>query len=280
MAHSPAPEADLSLDALRRYQRQLILPEIRGRGQKKLLAARVLIVGAGGLGCPAAQYLAAAGIGHLSLIDADTVDRSNLQRQILFRDADQGRPKVEAARETLLKFNPGLSIAALRDRFQLGNAAELVRDHDFVIDACDNFSAKFLINDSCFFEKTAFSHAGAVAFGGQTLTVLPGRSTCYRCIFYEPPPPGAVSNCSEVGILGSVTGIIGAIQATECIKYLLGQSGLLSDRLLTFDSLAMTFRAIRIDRNPDCPLCGTHPRILELFEEDDTSCSVADPPKS
>lgn len=227
-------------------------------GQRRLLSARVLVIGCGGLGSPAALYLAAAGVGHLGLADGDEVDLTNLQRQILHATPDIGRPKVESARERVATLNPDVRLT-LYDRMLTDvDIAEIASGYDFVIDATDNFPAKFRINDACVRAGTPFSHGGILEFHGQTMTILPGKSPCYRCVFPEPPPEELHLPLSRAGVLGVLPGIIGTIQAGEAIKHLLGLGELLSGRFLNFDLLKMRFREVHIRRNPNCPLCATH----------------------
>jgi molybdopterin/thiamine biosynthesis adenylyltransferase len=237
-----------------RYARHLSLPEIGAAGQAKLQAGRVLVIGAGGLGSPAAFYLAAAGVGTLGLIDSDVIELSNLQRQILHTTAGFGRLKVDSARDTLQALNPGVVIHTHPVRLTEQNAPALLAPYDFVIDATDNFASKFLIADACHRAGKPNSHAGIARFIGQTMTVHPGRTACYRCVFEEPPEekPGATPQ----GPLGVVPGVIGTIQATEAIKHLLGIGRPLTDCLLVYDALALTFRRIPVQRNPHCRLCG------------------------
>ncbi|MHC4150134.1 MAG: HesA/MoeB/ThiF family protein, partial [Planctomycetota bacterium] len=218
---------ELTEQQIERYSRQIILQEIGGVGQEKLLSSKVLIVGAGGLGAPAALYLAAAGVGTLGIIDSDSVDLSNLQRQVIHHTTDLGTEKVNSAKSKIQAINPDVTVRTYHTRATAENIAELIRYHDFVIDGTDNFPAKFLINDACYFEKIPFSHAGILRFDGQLITVLPGETTCYRCIFHAPPPDGVVPSCSQAGVLGALAGLIGCLQATEAIKYLLGIGDLL-----------------------------------------------------
>ncbi len=264
----------LTDEQIERYSRHIILADVGGRGQEKLLASRVLIIGAGGLGSPAALYLAAAGVGTLGLVDADAVDLSNLQRQVIHRTADVGTAKVLSAKARIQALNPDVAV----DTYELQATAQtirpILRKYDFIIDGTDNFAAKFLINDACFFERKPFSHAGIVRFQGQLMTVVPGVSACYRCIFDGPPPAGAVPSCSQAGVLGVLAGVIGSLQATEAVKHLLGLGSPLTDALLTYDALEMGFRKVAVRRNPDCPICGDHPRITELTDEVQRSCDL------
>jgi molybdopterin/thiamine biosynthesis adenylyltransferase len=240
-----------------RYGRHLMLDSVGAPGQERLLAGRVLIIGAGGLGSPAALYLAAAGVGSIGIADSDVVDLSNLQRQILHATADVGVAKTSSAVAKLAAINPDLKLNAHQLRVDSDNIAELLAGYDFVLDCTDNFDAKFLINDACVFAGKPYSHGGILKYSGQTMTVLPGTSACYRCIFPEPPDEITSLTCSRAGVLGVLPGVIGTIQATEAIKSLLGIGELLLDRLLTYDSLNMKFREIPLRRSPHCPVCST-----------------------
>jgi molybdopterin/thiamine biosynthesis adenylyltransferase len=247
----------LSPEQIERYSRQIMIPELGGAGQIRLRQGRVLVIGAGGLGSPAAYYLAAAGVGRLGLVDGDRVELSNLQRQILHATPDIGRPKVESAKAKLAQLNPEVEVVAHAARLQEANAAELFSDYDFIVDGSDNFETKFLINDVAVALRKPFSHAGIVRLEGQTMTVLPGESACYRCIFKEPPEPGEIPGCQQAGILGAVAGTIGSIQATEAIKYLVGmEDGLLVDRLLRYDARELKFRSVELRRDPACRACA------------------------
>jgi molybdopterin/thiamine biosynthesis adenylyltransferase len=238
-----------------RYSRHVLLAEIGAEGQQKLLDGKVLIVGAGGLGSPVALYLVAAGVGTVGIMDGDIVDLSNLQRQILHGTADVGLAKTESARETLARISPDSKIVSYNERLTAENGAAIVSEYDFVIDATDNFDSKFLIADVCAAANKPYSHAGILSFTGQAMTVLPGESACYRCIFEEAPEAEEADRL-PAGPLGALPGVIGSIQATEALKFLLGIGELLTDRLLTYDSLNMKFREIPLARNPDCVLCG------------------------
>jgi molybdopterin/thiamine biosynthesis adenylyltransferase len=264
----------LTEQQMERYSRHIILEQVGGAGQEKLLASKVLIVGAGGLGAPAAVYLAAAGVGTIGIVDGDKVDLSNLQRQIIHHTPDVGKDKVVSAQNKIRAINPDTKVITYNRRITAKNVAETIRGYDFVIDGTDNFPAKFLINDACYFEKIPFSHAGILQFDGQLITVLPGRTTCYRCIFGAPPPANAVPSCSQAGVLGVLAGVVGSLQATEAIKSLLGIGELLTDTLLTYNALTMEFRKVRLSRNPDCPLCGRKPRITELKDEEQIVCDL------
>lgn len=264
----------LTEQQIERYSRHIILPEVGGAGQEKLLAGSVLLVGAGGLGCPAGLYLAAAGVGRLGLVDADAVDLSNLQRQIAHATPDVGVPKVESAAAKMRAINPDVTVETHRLRLTAANALDIVSRYDFVIDGTDNFASKFLVADACHFAGRPYSHAGILGFRGQTITCKPGQSACYRCLFGAPPPPGSVPSCSQAGVLGVLAGVIGTLQATEALKYLLGTGELLTDRLLTYDALLMKFRTIAVKRNPRCALCGEKPTIRELKDEAPPVCRL------
>ncbi len=256
-----------------RYSRQLLLDDFTEDAQEKLLAARVLIVGAGGLGSPAAEYLAGAGIGTLGILDADRVDLSNLHRQTLHTVLDLGRLKADSAEEKMRLRNPEININGYPVRLTAKNAEAIMQDYDFVIDGTDNFGSKFLIADACHILGKPYSHAGVVRYQGQAITVIPGQSTCYRCIFNAPPPAGVAGSCAQSGILGPVAGMMGAIQAAEAIKFILGTGDLLTDRLLSMDIKTMKFRVLPRQRNPDCPLCGREPSITSIQDAAmDESC--------
>lgn len=247
----------LSPEQVERYSRQIMIPDVGGGGQIRLRQAGVLVVGAGGLGSPAAFYLAAAGLGRLGIVDGDTVDLSNLQRQILHTTADQGRRKVASARSRLRELNAEVEVEIHDVRLTGENAAELMAPYDFIIDGSDNFDTKFLVNDVAVSLGKPFSHAGIVRLQGQTMTVVPPDSACYRCLFEEPPAPGEVLGCQQAGILGAVAGTIGSIQATEAIKYIVGlEEDLLVNRLLTYDAKTMEMRNVPVPPNPRCKACS------------------------
>jgi len=266
----------LTEDQITRYSRHILLKEVGGKGQQKLLKGRVLIIGAGGLGAPIALYLAAAGVGTIGIADADEVDISNLQRQVIHFTPDVGKPKVLSAKEKMLAINPELNVITYQTWVTADNIAEMIKDYDFVIDGTDNFAAKFLINDACVLGGKPYSHGGILQFDGQTMTITPGESACYRCIFPEPPPKDAIPSCSQAGVIGVLPGVLGTLQATEAIKYLLGKGDLLSSRLLTYSALRMRFREIPVKKNPKCPICGENPTITELKDELDamTVCDL------
>ena len=253
-------------EQLERYSRHILLAEVGVEGQERLMEGRVLVVGAGGLGSPVALYLAAAGVGVVGIVDNDTVDRSNLQRQIAHTTADIGQPKVESAARAMRAINPEVQVVTHHCFLDASNVRQLVRQYDFVIDGADNFPTKFLVNDACLLEGVPFSHGGILRFTGQTMTVLPGKSACYRCVFREPPPPDAVPSCSQAGVLGAVAGMLGTIQAAEALKFLTGAGELLTNRLLSFDALAMRFRSTPLQRQDNCPVCGKEPSITEVTD--------------
>ncbi len=265
---------NLTDEQVERYSRHIILEQIGAAGQKKLLAAKVLIVGAGGLGSPAALYLAAAGVGTLGIADADAVELSNLQRQVIHHTADVGTAKVASAAARIRSINPDVRVREHPVRVQASNARDILRDYDFVIDGTDSFASKFLLNDAAWFARKPLSHAGILRFEGQLMTILPGESACYRCLFREPPPQGSVPSCSQAGVLGVLAGVIGCLQATEAIKHLLGVGDLLTDALLTYDALSMRFRKVPFRRNPECPLCGKNPAVTELADAPEQVCDL------
>jgi sulfur-carrier protein adenylyltransferase/sulfurtransferase len=254
-------------DPILRYARQLILPELGAAGQARLHAARVLCIGAGGLGSPAALYLAAAGVGCLGIVDGDAVELSNLQRQILHTTSDVGRPKTLVARERLRDLNPEVTVECHPVRLNRDNALDLIGAYDLILDGTDNLTTRYLFNDACvFLGKTNF-YGAVLRFEGQASVFAPHRDgPCYRCLFPEPPPPGSAPACAEAGVLGVVPGIIGTLQATEVLKWIVGTGESLLGRLLLFDALTARFREIRIQRDPGCPVCGSHPTITKLSE--------------
>ena len=261
---------------IERYSRHIILEEVGLAGQEKLLRGRVLIVGAGGLGAPAALYLAAAGVGTIGIVDADVVDLTNLQRQVIHHTPDLGREKVLSAAEKMRAINPDITVNTHSLFLKADNIIPIVSDYDVVIDGTDNFPAKFLINDACHFANKPYVHGGILRFEGQMITVLPGETTCLRCIFGGPPPPGAAPTCSQAGVLGVLAGVLGALQATEAVKYILERGTLLTDALLKYDALSLAFRKVALRRNPRCPLCGETPAIKELRDEAMPACAVGD----
>ena len=259
-------------EQIERYSRHIILKEVGAKGQKKLLNGSVLIIGAGGLGAPAALYLAAAGVGHIGIVDADEVDLSNLQRQVIHATADIGKAKVKSAKESMEAINPDVKVSTYRMFVDSTNVRELIREYDFIIDGTDNFPAKFLINDACVLEKKPFSHAGIIRFQGQLMTYVPGEGPCYRCVFKNPPPTHAVPTCKQAGVIGAMAGTIGTLQAMEAIKYLIGKGDLLTGKLLTYDALKMEFRKINLKKDCNCAVCGEHPTILEPIDYEQVVC--------
>jgi adenylyltransferase/sulfurtransferase len=248
-----------------RYARHIILPEIGGVGQRKLLGAKVVLIGAGGLGSPAALYLAAAGVGTIGIVDFDEVDLSNLHRQILHGHANLGRPKVDSARDRLADVNPDVQVIPHPVALTSENAMEVLGQYDIVVNGCDNFATRYLVNDACYLLGKPLVDGSIFRFEGQATVFLPGQG-CYRCLFPSPPPPGAVPSCAEAGVLGVLPGMIGVIQAIETIKLILELGEPLVNRLLLFDSLAMEFREVKIRRDPSCPLCGDNPTVTELID--------------
>jgi len=258
---------ELNNDEIRRYSRHLILPEVGLGGQKKIKGASVLCIGAGGLGSPIAMYLAAAGIGKIGIVDFDTVDYSNLQRQILHTDADVGHPKAESAKVTIHGINPHCKVVLHNTRITSENALELIRPYDIVVDGTDNFPTRYLTNDACVLLKKPNVYGSIFRFEGQASVFAPHLGgPCYRCLYPEPPPPGMVPSCAEGGVLGVLPGIIGCIQATEILKLAIGKGSSLVGRLLLFNALDMKFRELKLRRDPECPVCGEHPTIKELID--------------
>lgn len=262
-----------SNEQLERYSRHMILKEIGVKGQRKLMNAKVLIIGAGGLGSPAALYLAAAGIGTIGIVDADVVDLSNLQRQVIHTTKDLGKEKVQSARETMEDINPDVKVVTYHEYVTSENILNLVEKYDFILDGTDNFPAKFLINDACVMAKKPYCHAGIIRFKGQLMTIIPGEGPCYRCVFKDPPPADAVPTCKQAGVIGAMAGVIGCLQALEAIKYITGTGELLVGNLLTFDALKMEFRKVRLPkRDCNCAVCGDHPTITELIDYEQAEC--------
>lgn len=265
---------DFTDDQIMRYSRHIILAEVGGKGQQKLLDAKVLIVGAGGLGCPVGYYLAAAGVGTIGIIDNDTVELSNLQRQIAHNMASLGKLKVESAKKTFEALNPDVNVVAINDRLSKDNIMDLIKDYDIVVDGSDNFPTRYLINDACVLMKKPLVSGAILRFEGQATTILPYEGHCYRCLFEEAPPPGMVPSCQEAGVLGVMTGVVGGIQATEVLKLILGKGKPLTNQLLIYDALGMNFRKVKVPRNPKCPICGENPSITELSDYEADYCSI------
>ncbi len=263
---SPAELPELSTDDLSRYSRHLILPEVGMEGQQKLKAARVLCVGTGGLGSPLALYLTAAGIGTLGLVDFDVVDASNLQRQIIHSTKDIGRKKIDSAEEKLKALNPAIHIVKHETMLSSANALEIIKDYDIVADGTDNFPTRYLVNDACVLLNKPNAYGSIFRFEGQASVFATETGPCYRCLYPEPPPPGLVPSCAEGGVLGILPGLVGVIQATEVIKLILGKGEPLIGRLLLVDALSMRFRELKLRKNPECPVCGTHPTVTKLID--------------
>ena len=250
---------------VQRYSRHIIMPQVGSVGQRKLIDAKVLIVGAGGLGSPIAIYLTLAGVGTVGIVDFDTVDVTNLQRQVLHYDSDIGKPKVKSAVETLNAYNPETAVVTHEAPLNSDNAMEIIQEYDIVINGADNFPARYLVNDAAYLAGKPLVDGSILLFDGMATVFLPGKG-CYRCLFPTPPPPGEVPSCAEAGVLGMLPGMVGTIQATETVKIILGIGESLSGRLLLIDALDMDFRAVKLRRNPDCPLCGEDPSVTELID--------------
>jgi len=261
-----APNATLSKEEILRYSRHLIMPEVGMEGQLKLKQARVLMIGTGGLGAPLGLYLAAAGVGHLGLVDFDKVDFTNLQRQVTFGTSDVGRRKVEAAHERLTNLNPDIQIKVFETMLTSANALELFREYDIIVDGTDNFPTRYLVNDACVLSRKINVYGSIFRFEGQASVFGAPGGPCYRCLYPEPPPPGLVPSCAEGGVLGVLPGIVGSIQAMETIKLILGTGEPLVGRLLLFDALMMKFRELKLRKNPDCPMCGEKRTITKLID--------------
>ncbi len=257
----------LTSEQLQRYSRQVILEEVGVAGQRRLLDSSVLVVGAGGLGCPACLYLAAAGVGTLGIVDGDRVDLTNLHRQILHFTHDLGRPKTQSARRTLEDVNPDVTVTPFQTTLTRDNALDIIRGFDMVVNGSDNFPTRYLVNDACVLLARPLVDASVLRWEAQFTVYLPGRG-CYRCLFPAPPPPGAVPSCAEAGVIGALAGFMGTLQAIETIKVLLGQPDVLVNRLLLFDALEGQVRTLRWHRNPDCPVCGDRPTIRDLIDYD------------
>ena len=260
--------AQLSHAEIRRYSRHLIMPEVGMAGQKKLKAASVLTVGAGGLGAPLAMYLAAAGVGRIGVVDFDVVDESNLQRQIIHGQSTLGQPKRESAKARLLDINPHIQVDTYGEPLTSANALDILRDYDIVVDGTDNFQTRYLVNDACVLLGKPNVYGSIFRFEGQASVFYAKEGPCYRCLYSEPPPPGLVPSCAEGGVLGVLPGVIGTIQATETVKLIIGQGEPLIGRLLLYDALEMSFRTLKLHKNPACPVCGEHPSVTELIDYD------------
>jgi len=258
---------DFTEEQIERYSRHIILPEVGAEGQSRLLESKVFMIGAGGLGSPVAYYLAAAGVGTIGIADADVVDMSNLQRQIIHTQDRVGMPKVESARESMQALNPDVTVKTYNHFVTEDNIRDIIRDYDVIVDGCDNFPTRFLVNDACFFEQKTLVSGAMFRFDGQVATFKPHQHSegpCYRCLYPEPPPSGMVPSCSEAGILGALAGTVGTIQAVEVIKELLGIGRSLSGHLMTFDAMRMEWKKLKLRKDPACALCGAKPTITDL----------------
>ncbi|MGA2783176.1 MAG: molybdopterin-synthase adenylyltransferase MoeB [Candidatus Bathyarchaeia archaeon] len=258
--------SELSPEEIRRYGRHLIMPEVGLTGQKRLKAAKVLVVGTGGLGSPLCLYLAAAGIGRIGIVDFDVVDQSNLQRQVIYSVRDVGRPKLEAAKDRILELNPNVKVESYETRLTSENALEIIKDYDLVVDGTDNFPTRYLVNDACVLLGKVNVYGSIFRFEGQISVFDAKHGPCYRCLYPEPPPPGMVPSCAEGGVLGILPGVVGTLQAVETIKIILGKGESLVGRLLLFDALNMNFRELKLKKNPNCPICGQHATIKSLID--------------
>lgn len=265
----------LTPEQVKRYSRHIIMGDVGSKGQRKLLQSSALIIGAGGLGSPSAVYLALAGVGKIGIVDFDVVELSNLQRQILHHTSDVGRPKVQSARDNILAYNPGVNVVLHETRLESHNAMEIIGQYDLVINGADNFATRYLVNDACYLLNKPLVDGSILIFDGQSTVFIPGQG-CYRCLFPQPPPPGMVPNCAEAGVLGSLTGLVGSIQATEALKWFMGIGESLTSRLLLIDALSMNFREVKLKRNLNCPLCGDNPTVTELIDYE-VFCGLASP---
>ena len=265
----------LTPEQVKRYSRHIIMSDVGSKGQRALMGSKALIIGAGGLGSPSAIYLSLAGVGTVGIVDFDVVELSNLQRQVLHHTSDVGRPKVQSAYDNIKSYNPDVNVVLHETRLDSSNAMEIISQYDLVINGADNFATRYLVNDACYLLNKPLMDGSILIFDGQATVFLPGQG-CYRCLFPSPPPPGMVPNCAEAGVLGALTGLVGSIQATEALKYFLGIGESLSSRLLLIDALSMTFREVRLKRNPDCPLCGDNPTVTELIDYE-VFCGVTEP---
>ena len=270
------PAASLTPQEIRRYSRHLIIPDVAMDGQKRLKNAKVLCVGAGGLGSPALMYLAAAGVGTLGIIDFDVVDESNLQRQVIHGQSDVGRPKAESARDSVREINPLVNVVLHTERLDSSNAMEIFAPYDLIVDGTDNFATRYLVNDACVLLGKPYVWGSIYRFDGQASVFWAEHGPCYRCLYPEPPPPGMVPSCAEGGVLGVLCASIGSIQVTEAIKVLTGVGDPLVGRLMIYDALEMTYRAVKVRKDPECPLCGKNPTITELIDYEEFCGTVSD----
>jgi adenylyltransferase/sulfurtransferase len=261
-------------EQIHRYSRHIILPEVGGKGQKKILQSKVLIVGAGGLGCPVGYYLAAAGVGTLGIVDSDTIELSNLQRQIAHSTDRLGMPKADSAKMTFEALNPDVTVIPIKERLNKDNILDIINDYDIVVDGSDNFPTRYLVNDACVLSGKPLVSGAILRFEGQITTIIPKQGHCYRCLFEEPPPPGLVPSCQEAGVLGALPGVIGALQAMEVLKLILERGEPLKNSLLIYNALNTSFRKVRVPRRLDCPVCGENPTITELQDYEAEYCQM------
>lgn len=256
----------LNEEQIQRYNRNIIITDVGMEGQQKIAAAKVLVIGSGGLGSAVLLYLTAAGVGTIGIADSDVVDLTNLQRQIIHFTDDVDREKVLSAKEKINKLNPDVKVNTYIQFIDSTNIMKIIEDYDFIVDCTDNFPSKFLINDACVIANKPYSHAGVLRFDGQTITIVPGESACLRCVLPEPPPPGSVPTGSQAGILGAIAGLFGTLQASEALKFIIGKGNLLTNRIMIFDGLQMEFRNMTIEKRKSCPVCGENPRITTLTD--------------
>jgi adenylyltransferase/sulfurtransferase len=270
------PAAELTVDEVRRYSRHLIIPDVGMTGQKRLKNAKVLCVGAGGLGSPALLYLAAAGVGTLGIVDFDVVDESNLQRQVIHGQSDIGRSKAESARDSILEINPYVNVIVHQERLDSDNAMQIFADYDLIVDGTDNFATRYLVNDACVLLGKPYVWGSIYRFDGQASVFWAEYGPCYRCLYPEPPPPGMVPSCAEGGVLGVLCGSIGSIQVTEAIKLITGIGEPLAGRLMIYDALEMTYRSVKVRKDPECPVCGKNPTVTELIDYEEFCGAVSE----
>lgn len=265
---------DFTEEQLQRYSRHIILPEVGGKGQKKISSAKVFIIGAGGLGCPVGYYLTAAGVGTIALVDDDNVELSNLQRQIAHSVNTLDVNKADSAKQTFEALNPDVKLIAIKERLNNKNILDFIKDYDIIVDGSDNFPTRYLVNDACVMLKKPLVSGAILRFEGQVTTILPGDGPCYRCLFEDPPPPGLVPSCQEAGVLGVLPGVIGSLMAAEVLKLILGKGNPLKGQLLIYDALRTNFRKVKIPKNRKCPICGENPTIKELVDYTQEYCAL------
>ncbi len=270
------PAAELTVDEVRRYSRHLIIPDVGMTGQKRLKNAKVLCVGAGGLGSPALLYLAAAGVGTLGIVDFDVVDESNLQRQVIHGQSDIGRPKAESARDSIREINPYVNVIVHQERLDSDNAMQIFADYDLIVDGTDNFATRYLVNDACVLLGKPYVWGSIYRFDGQASVFWAEYGPCYRCLYPEPPPPGMVPSCAEGGVLGVLCASIGSIQVNEAIKLITGIGEPLAGRLMIYDALEMTYRSVKVRKDPECPVCGKNPTVTELIDYEEFCGAVSE----